>query len=465
MNLEGLRDYQREPAGVLLDAVRRHGFGVDASDMGIGKTYISCSLVRELDLPTLVVCPKILCSTWENVARSMGTEVSTINWEMVRRGNTPYGKWVRSDNRRGGVWWQWAPEIKFLIFDEAHQANGLETKNAALLFFAKRQRIPSLYLSATPAESLMEFRALGFMLGLHQGEDFYTWLRGKGYGLHNGKFQYRFGRERELELMGKVNRYIFPDRGIRLKADDIPGFPETQISVLGVDIDDAASSKVNSLVESALKELDEHAQSYRQCDTSERIKMAQACELCKVPAMVQLAKDALAQGYSVPIFVNYNRTIDLLKKALPCQVGIIRGVSSKQEHDEREEVIQMFADDELRVLLVISDAGGVGIDLKDFLGRFARKTIISPGDKAKIFRQVVGRVRRNGAKSKSYQIVVTANGIAVDEARKRNLEAKLCRMDALSDGLESLRDEDLDLVAIAEELKKKVPMNAAHCHI
>lgn len=443
----------------LAKALETHGVGVDASDMGIGKTYMSTAIVEHYNVATLVVCPKILFSTWKGVADHFNTELDVINWEMVRTGRTPYGRWVKSPNG-GGNWFRWADEIELLIFDEAHQGNGLDTKNAALIFFAKMQGIPVLYLSATPAESLIEFKALGFLLELHKGHDFYPWLRGKGYGLVDGEFKYRFGRQKELELMDKMRRYIFPERGIRLKADDIPGFPETQIEVRGVDLDGSGCRKVNALVEEHLKKLDKHAEENYNMEypAAERAKLAQACELCKVPAMVQMMNDALAQGRSVPIFVNYRRTVELLYEAVPKKWNpqVVTGVQTDEDRRRRDEAIEMFQSDIARVIILISDAGGVGIGLHDLNGWFARTTLISPGDKAKIFRQVVGRVRRNGAKSKSHQIVVTANGISVDEARRNNLMHKLARMDALNDGLESLRDEDLDLTLIAEELRKKV---------
>ena len=64
MNVEA-HDWQRDHINKLCFAINRFNVGVDASDMGTGKTIMALLTAKELGLYPVVVCPKSVISTWK----------------------------------------------------------------------------------------------------------------------------------------------------------------------------------------------------------------------------------------------------------------------------------------------------------------------------------------------------------------------------------------------------------------
>lgn len=435
MNCLGLKDYQRTAAAHLRDVLCRRGSALDASDLGTGKTFVACSLVREFDLPTLVVCPESIISTWRSVANRMGTDVSAINYEMVRTGRTPFGRWTST--LRGGRKFRWADEIRFLIFDEVHRCKGEETQNANLLWVAKEQGIPTLMLSATPAQSPLDMRAMAYMLDLYDATmdelAFKRWTLNYGvtYSKYEG-FKFSGTREECMAHMKRLHDLIFPERGHRVRIADIPDFPETQISVELITL--PKTKQIDTLYEEIQEELREfwkevNAPSLRNPMVM-GLRQRQAIELTKAPAYVEIARDAVEQGMSVVIFVNFSRTIEWLAENLGTDC-IVWGKNKNLE--ERDRNVARFQSDEERIIICNTAAGGVGLSLHDITGRHPRLSLFSLGCRADDLRQALGRVRRSGGKTKSFQKVLLAADTR-EERGRRSLATKLDQLDALVDG-------------------------------
>lgn len=206
-----LRPWQIEPAQHLLEVLGKHDSALDSSETGTGKSYVAMAVSVSFQFSTLVVCPKISISMWHRVAQHFGDSVSVINYESLRTGRSLYGRWnnqeqvdagpegrifdhvcgfcqMRIDfskphvscytNQTGihcvvskprpivrGVF-NFDKAVKFLIFDEVHRCGGSDSLNADMLIAAKRQRIKHLMLSATPAQNILQMRAIGYSLDL-----------------------------------------------------------------------------------------------------------------------------------------------------------------------------------------------------------------------------------------------------------------------------------------------------------
>lgn len=203
-----LRPWQVQPAKHLLEILRLHDSALDSSDTGTGKTYVALAVAKSLQLPTLVVAPKIAISGWRSVAEHFGEKISVVNYELLRTGNTVYGSWSNSASMRAGrrfafvccfcqgrfeqselnipcftnehgihciehkarpiVYghFHWNPAVKFIVWDEVHRCGGRKSLSSKVLIAAKRQRIKHLMLSATPAQTILQFRAIGYSLDL-----------------------------------------------------------------------------------------------------------------------------------------------------------------------------------------------------------------------------------------------------------------------------------------------------------
>jgi len=481
-----LLPYQIPAATQLLRTLIRNGAALDGSDMGTGKTYVSAAVARALDVPTLVVCPQISITAWHRCAEFLGTEYDALNYEMLRTGGTPFGQWEHPrpkvmekfyectecqlkvnpkdpfscPHRSSGIHcvktktvphkhgkFIWHEGIKLLIFDEVHRAGGQDSLNSDLLVAAKRQGIKTLCLSATAADSPLNFKALGYVLGLHSlidrngGEQPGFWRWAGRMGCRKSPFGGLafMGNENFRRIkMAELNKELFPSRGVRVKISDLPpgSFPDVQIQAELYDL--PGWVRVNELyaeMDDALKELEmRKAQDLNlEHPLTRLLRAKQEIELLKAPVFEELTKQGHEAGKTVGIFVNYTQTINELAKRLKTDCRIDGTQVGEAGHRRRQEIIDRVQADLERTILLNTQAGGVSISLQDITGRFPRLGLVSLPNSASGFRQLCGRFPRAGGKSPSIYRIILAAGTCEESTHKR-LSQRLNQMDALNDG-------------------------------
>lgn len=204
-----LRPHQVAPVNRLVEILGKHQSAVDLSDMGVGKTYVGAAVATVLQLPTLVVVPKVAVTAWERAGAHFGEKFSVLGYEKLRTGRAGFGWWERPlpedssqleyfrcqccqlvvdmrnwfpcyTHHRG--WhclelkrksWNYGrfifhPGVGFVIFDECQRCAAMDSLNADMMIAAKRQNVKMLGISATAACSPLHMRALGFNLDLHR---------------------------------------------------------------------------------------------------------------------------------------------------------------------------------------------------------------------------------------------------------------------------------------------------------
>jgi len=467
-----LRSHQIRPAQELLDILNAGDVAVDLSDCGVGKTYMAAWVAAQLRLPTLVVCPHISQSAWKRASESFGDSISVINYEALRTGKHPFGTWDRLPGpreqyfqcsncqckfkpeqswpacytRHDGVHcfetkkksqrlgrFTFDPNVRFVIFDEIHRTSGLNSLNADLLIGAKRSGLKILGLSATPATSPLHLRALGFVLGLHHLTNFDNWLSRLGVRrIPGGGYKWMVSAERGREIMGEIRAKIIPERGIRVRAEDIPDFPECDISAELYDLQ--SSNRIDELY-SEMRDAVFELRNISLNDKSPEhpltriLRAQQEIELLKIPIMEELRSDYLAKGFSVAMFVNYSQTLRVLRERLKIKC-IVDG--SPEGVQRRNEYVDLFQINSEREILLNTRAGGVSISLGDLDGEHPRVGLVFPGNSAIEFRQLAGRLPRHGGRSKSYYRVILAN-TEEERAIYAALSLKLGNLEALTD--------------------------------
>jgi hypothetical protein len=449
-----LYDYQKRSADTLIRAIQQNGAALDASDCGTGKTPVACEIVRRANVGTFVVGPKSAKPTWERWAREIGTEVDFAGYEITRLGRTPFGFWYTPERGRKERW-KWHPAIQFLIFDEGHRCGGIDSDNAELMMAARRQNIPALVLSATPAESPLRMRALGFLLRLHDGDEnpntlrnigknilpFWSWAR--RHGCRKGLFGFEFGGSREAQLahMDKINNAIFPNRGTRVRISELgDAFPETMIRAELMDLGDAEKlAKLYVKMEHAIAALRERTAEYDQGDPLAAALLAlQEVELLKVPAMCELVEDLVAGGKSVALFVRFKQTLEELRRRLGCDCYVDGSQVGEAGARQRAHCVEQFAQDRERIILANEAAGSESLSMHDIRGVYPREALFSCGFSAMRAKQLMGRVHRAGGKSRSVQRFLFAAN-TIEENCWKALNRKLSNMGKL---LGELEDSD-----------------------
>lgn len=477
-----LRPHQQKSVERLLGILRSFDSAVDASETGVGKTFVGCAAATALQIPTLVVVPKISVTSWHRAAEVFGEKFSVIGYEKLRTGNTPYGSWEHQDQLNGPAkvtffcevcqrkFERWEdcdpcpynaggihcfdtrkklrrygrfifhPAVKFAVFDEAHRLGGLDSLNADMLFAAKNQKIKHLLLSATLAQSPLGLNAIGYSLDLHAGPhddfarqlpNFYRWAA--RYGVRRDPafkgLKWFAGAERQKQVMSEIRASIAA-RSVRVTCDEIPGFQEQLVTADLFDLDDPEKAeKLLFEMRDALQALDDRKANDKDSEfaITKILRTRQNLELLKVPIFVELAQDVVNSDRSACIFVNFKQTVDELSMRLKCP--FIDGTVTGQK---RQQAIEDFQANKIRCLVLNSAAGGLSISLHDITGNFPRVGFISPSFSAIEFRQVLGRTRREGGKSISHFKVVLAAG-TLETQIKAQLDRKLANIEALSD--------------------------------
>jgi hypothetical protein len=319
-----LRDYQVPHAVRLAQALHEPGFPCswDTSDTGTGKTYAACALVRHYDIPTAVVCPKSLMPTWQRVADYMGVpkgRLVPLNYDIIRTGRTHFGDWSMLPRGTSRMkYFKWNEQINLLIFDEFQRCRGAESLTSRIALGAKLSGVPTIGVSATPGESPMDFRALGYLSGWFEWNMFHNWVQGKNcikpFGQPKWKFVDKAGRS-AVDVMAELHHAMMK-RGSRISIEELGDkFPKNVLDTKLYRISEANKiQKLYKQVAETLSQLEERMGSDRDPEhgLTQTLRERQKIELLKVGLMVELAKSEIAQGRSVVIFCNFLFTIQAL---------------------------------------------------------------------------------------------------------------------------------------------------------
>ena len=435
---DGLRPWQVNSVSKLCSVIKKWGCGIDGSDVGVGKTYVACGVARELDMDILIVCPKAVMESWRRVIvnhfKLHGRLIGIINYEMLRMGKSESMIASYVKNRKTHVEeFKWKiPKSTLIVWDESQKLKGAATQNSQVCLKALKDGYKMLFCSATNATNPLELRTVGMAIKLFENNrQYYQWLY--AHGVSKGRFGLQFNNNREV--LKKLNKDIFVDRGVRLSRDTIPNFPESQIIAECYDMEEEAQRKINSIydeMENELAQLQKKIKKEKNDTATELtaiLRARQKVELVKIPLFVEMIEDSLENGMSVVVFLNFTESLQALSKRLNTKCIVNGSVKDEQ----RQKNIDDFQSDKERVILINIAAGGAGLSLHDLNGKYPRISLISPSYSAVLMRQATGRIWRDSAKSKSIQKIVFV-AKTVEERVCKTVNEKLTNMDLLNDG-------------------------------
>jgi superfamily II DNA or RNA helicase len=434
-NVAGLRKFQVPIVSKLCASIIRNGAALDGSDTGAGKTYAAVGVARELNIGIAVVCPLAVISAWKTViTKHFGLQpVFILNYESIKTGkHKDIGVWKRVSKISTRENFHWTvPKNTLIIFDESHRLKGHSTQNSELGTQAKKQGYKILCCSATNAINPVELKAVGLILGLYKQGKWTEFLR--NHDCEKGRFGWEFGGNKNV--LKKLHYDLFLERGVRIKREDIEGFPDCDIIAEAYNIDNSSEKELKQVyneMEAELKKLQVMSKNTKEYQMNALVVMLRArqkAELIKVPLFVEMAEEAIADGMSVAIFVNFSETVRALSKRLD-STCIVWG---ENKGDERDRSIADFQSDKRRVIIINIKAGGAGLSLHDLNGNYPRMALISPTPSAVDLRQALGRVWRDGGKTKALQkIIFVAN--TVEEEVCEKVKFKLQALDTINDG-------------------------------
>lgn len=476
-----LRAYQEPHFQRLLSILRKHRAALDASDTGTGKTVVALFICKALGVVPLVLGPKTARAGWERLAAMVGVAIEYVNYEKLRgrrkidpAAQAAYERAynaarLRLDQAAGAQDWEayqrieaalptppravtqtewieevpwgkgsfikWRQNYECIIFDEAHRCGGGTSLNSKLMIAAKRQAQYVLALSATAADDPAQLKALGYLLDLHglskkvkpSGINWLGFLQRHGCRENwAGHMEFTTNAAEKKRAFEKLHREIFPEHGARMRKAEIPGFPKTILDVkLLTDETGKAKKIAEALHEAGAADALEAVQSSRQ-----------KLEMLMVPHLIDLAHD-YAESSRLVFFVNFTEPLFALREAMQKefgyeQVGYISGAQTgKQGEAERFRFLDLFQANKLTALVCNSAAAGESCNMHDPTGQVDRTTFITPCESGRQFKQIIGRVHRDGGAA-SVQFSTYFAGTYQEKVAER-LVQKNFNLDILND--------------------------------
>ena len=432
-----LREWQVPLAEHQTRVLRTERCMLSACHTGSGKTYLATQTIRDLGMPTLVVCPKIAISQWNGVIDGMDARRNVIGVvipeRLVASKNNP---WYRNDQG----WLLEGDVPRLLVFDEVHRgASGPDSKTTLALARWCNKFHPGnkvLAMSATPFETPMKMRAIGYLMGFHRFTDqsFYEWCRRYGCGYRDigwGRtrrriFEFTRDRTRADEIM-RTLRHEMGDRFMTVGPDEIPGFPNEVKEVVAVDL----AAKDKAALDRAYAEMPERIQHMSEDDMVKTLRLRQQAEFCKAETIAQMACDLVEDGYSVFVMVNFTDARKRIEEYLGRKGVKYASIYGGQKESERQSGIDAFQANRIPVIIGMAAACSVALSLHDERHERPRVSLISPGYSASEFSQGLGRIRRVGGTTAVQKIVIAAG--SVEERVGRTIEMKMANLDALTD--------------------------------
>jgi len=411
-----LLPFQEDHCLALIAALQAHNVSIDSSDTGTGKTYVACEIARRLGLQPIIICPKSVMSNWNRVLKLFNvTALGISNYESIREGN-----WFGGIGREKCSYydpeehiWSGLPSNAFFIFDEVHICKNKKTQNSKVLMACHYDKTacPCLMLSATVADKTEYYSVVAYMLGFCKSENLFDMqLR-----------RYRKSNPGVSDSM-ILQKYTFPEYGSRMNLGQIVNMPDNIILPETYDLDETKMLVIRENYELLNDIKDERKTQKKEAGNrlTKILRARQHIELVKVGLMTDMAKEYLAEGKSVVIFVNFRDTMEILI----AELNIKCSIHGQQTSKERDHNIDTFQSNKERIMICMIQSGSVGVSLHDTDGNFPRVSIISPPWSAQNLMQALGRVHRAGSKSKAIQKILYCSG-CIEEKIQQILERKI----------------------------------------
>jgi hypothetical protein len=479
-----LKPFQVEHVQNLIYALQKFGVALDSSDTGTGKTFAAIAVAAALGLSVIITCPKAVIPNWHNVCQIFGVEaLMIVNYEALRTGkyfstlgdflddirmDCPYITFVREQvvdsmtlepiltaggqpkTKVTGVQWN-VPDNTLVIFDEAHSgknglANSIPTINSKMMVACRPQFDPArntfgLFLSATITDKLENFDVIGFLLGL--------------FPSYSKKSYQQFLKKLPDDNLRGIHNILYPERASRMnirKIKELTGdsqFKKNDVKAKTYTLDAESAAEIeqqHASIRRAMLALRTKQDVDGQHPLVVILRARQRIELLKIPIFINLAQHHLENDRAVTIFVNFNETMNTIAQKLIAGtddwIGLLDDefdfIRGGQSGEDREEIVQKFQSDELRLLICNIDAGGVGISLHDLTGNHPRRSLISPTWKAINLKQTLGRGYRADAKSDMVQRIVYVKSEdgepSIEQMMCENMNEKLKNIALLNDG-------------------------------
>ena len=420
--MDKLLPYQQQHAKSLINILGKNKRVLDASKMGLGKTYCNVAVCVELKLIPFIVCPKTVMENWLNVLEYFGCGYYGItSYESLQ-----HLKYWDSDGKREVLTFigktedgyeayeNEMPNDMVIIYDEVHKCKNINTHNGTILHALTKTNVRIAMLSGTVADQPVYFVLVGLVLKLYS-----DYTKGHEWIIKKSKLT-----SSENYMLG-FHKILYPHYASKINEDIVKNlYPECEISAkcYNMDTSDEIEENYNKLKQ-AMKSKD------KKSIMSEYIKTNHANDILKMPTIVSETKLNIASGNSVVIFVNYTDCLLSLSELLDTKCLVY----GEQTIEERYKNIKDFQQDRERIIICNIKCGSNGISLHDLNGTYPRVSLLMPTWSVTDLIQALGRIYRIGVKTKTKQIIIFSNS-ENEKYIQENIKDKLNNISLLNNG-------------------------------
>ena len=301
-----------------------------------------------------------------------------------------------------------------------------------------------LAMTATLADTVRKFYAIGYWLGFHTGTKagYTSWCRNHGcawrkFGWGPRQkllFEFTKDKTRAKTIMRNI-REEMGERFVSMGPEDIPGFPDEIREVCYVDLD----KRDHDEIVAAYEAMPDSYKAIAKEDEVRILRERQRAEFCKAGVIAEMAEGLEAEGVSVFVMLNFTEARARVEEQLRKRKVPFASIYGGQKDEERQKGIDAFQANEIHVIVGMAQACSVAVSLHDLHHERPRVSLISPGYNSAEFLQGLGRIRRVGGTLATQKIIIARD--TVEEKVGRTIERKVCTIDALN-GTE-ITDDDL----------------------
>ena len=384
---------------------------------------MSLLAAKQVSQHIAVICPISVQRSWLEAASNVGASLWFVaNIEALKRSDKFLTKTIVKRGKKTVTKFAWTkvPKDAVLIVDEAHRASAASSEFQAIVCDWPN---PVIGLSATPADTLLKTRALAHITGLCPSSRWWWWVQsvhGARKGFFGGLTISKLNDKVALDWIRTKLTATGQMTGLR-KKDLGTMFPPCHIQTRVVPLDISEDA-----IEKAYIEDLEKLRGQTDIPAIEFLRSRQIAEASMIPVVQEMIDDLTAQGMRVAVFVNFRKTLELLKLDV-----IYHGDMRPEDRNLSVDKFQSNGEDVTSIGLT-SSAGGEAIDLDDQHGDYPRVAIVLAGVIAREIVQDVGRVNRAKTKSSS-EVYILFPDCPSGRRIRRIVEAKQDRLETLLD--------------------------------
>jgi SWI/SNF-related matrix-associated actin-dependent regulator 1 of chromatin subfamily A len=424
--LEGLHPFQKAGVDFLL---AHNGRGLICDSPGLGKTVQTLAFMdRTAAYPCLVVCPSSVTFKWqEEVTKWVGrtSEVITSGKQEITGEDfiiMSYGMAVSHYATLTSM------ELQTVVLDEFHYIKNPKAQRTR----AMRKicaGVPNIVgLSGTPL--LNKPKELYNMLNI-LNRNVWNWYQfGQRYCLDDAG---HYDGQRNL---GELSDRLLEFSVRRTKQEVLEQLPDLTRTLIPVDVDISLYSKLKADRPEAIQQLFPHKTEFDgPLDKLTALRMA--IGWAKVPVAINVAKDLLESMSGKLVLYCVHKQVVMALEAGLREYGVLQ-ITGEVSQKKRQESVHKFQEDSMHRIMIITSAGGEGIDLFGLNGNDNSRIIFverewTPAKEE----QAEGRLHRMGQHNAVEAIYLVARG-TVDSVQHELIERKRELVDVVIGNEETL---------------------------